>query len=255
MTIYGNRSEVESKRIHTSKHLYTHLHSVTTYATASTLHAHSHKLSWLPCQIPSLLQSCCSQLTHLFIKDLFNVLEILLDASGRENVLKSHFEQVSKIKRGTEISFPGLVFLFFSPTIFLPLSFASAFLFLLWWSFHCGRVPGLEVSHFGSFHVSISQAFLVSFQHRWHWLFGPLSHRPQPCPRFPAAANHHLVAVAGGGEAVVGCGGSTPQTEQMKSGGEMWRQAAVVLATTHTAPLRLGGTGGEQRRRQWEEMY
>lgn len=128
---------------------------------------------------------------------------------------------MSKIKRGTEISFPVLILLLFYPTSFLPLPFSSHLLFLLGWWFHCVAIPSLEVSNFGSFQLSIPEAFLVSLQHSWHWLLRPLSLWPQPCPWSPTATNHHLVAVGGGGEAVVGGRWWTPQTELMQSGGEM----------------------------------
>lgn len=134
---------------------------------------------------------------------------------GERVCRRSHCEQVSKIKRGTKISFPAPIFLLLSPTFFLPLPFSSPLFFLLGWQFHCVTIPGLEVSNFGSFHLSIPQACLVSLQHSWHWLLWPLSFWSQPCPWFPAATNHHLVAVAGGGEAVVGGGWRTPQTELM----------------------------------------
>lgn len=158
---------------------------------------------------------------------------------------------MSKIKRGTEVSFPVPVFLLFFPIFFLPLSFHSNPHFVLRWWFHSFTVFGLEVSHFGSFHLSISQTLLVSLQHSRHWLFGPLSLWPQSCSWFPATTNHHLEAVAGGGEAVVRRRWRASQIELMQGGGEMWRQAAAVLATTHVAPLRLEGTDDKWKKTTW----
>lgn len=86
---------------------------------------------------------------------------------------------------------------------------------------HCVTIPGLEVSHFGSLHLSKAQPVLVSLQHSRHWLLRPLPLWPQSLPRFPAAANHHLVAVARRWQAVVGGGRITAQTELVQSGGRM----------------------------------
>lgn len=162
---------------------------------------------------------------------------------------KSPSVQVSKIKRGTEISFPVLILLLFSPTFSPFQSFSSHHLFLFWSYFHCVTISGLEVSNFGSFHLSIPKALLVSLQHSWHWPFSTLTLWAQPRPWCPATTNHHLKAVAGGREAVVGCRCRTLQTELMQSGGEMCRQAAAVLGPTHITPLRLGGTGDKGKMR------
>lgn len=156
---------------------------------------------------------------------------------------------MSKIKRGTEISFPVLIPLLLSPPFLLPLPFPQPLLFLLGRWFDGVAISGLEVSNFGPCRRSVAQTFVVSLQHGGHRLFGPDSLWSQPRPGFPATAHHHLVAVAGGGETVVRGGSGAPQTELMQRGREMRGRAAVVVTATHTAPLRLGGAEGKHKGR------
>lgn len=119
-------------------------------------------------------------------------------------------ELVSKIKRGTKVSFPVFIPLLPPPTCFFPLPLSFPLLFFLGWWFHSVTIPGSKMCNFGSFHLSVAQTLLVSLQHSWHWLLRPLSLWSQSRSRFPATANHHLVAVAGGWQAVEGGGWRTP---------------------------------------------
>ena len=105
----------------------------------------------------------------------------------------------------------------------------------------------------GFFHGSKAQALVVSLEHSRHRLLGPAPIRAQPRPRVPAVADHHLIAGAGGGEAVLGGGGLMVQAELVQGGGEMGRGVAAEVAPTHLTPLahwvsvvRRAGHGSER---------
>lgn len=129
-------------------------------------------------------------------------------------LLKKQPGQASKIKGTSKISFPVLVFLLL-PSLLSPLCFPSSLSFLLGRWLHCVSIPCLKVSNSGFSPLSKSQPFVVPLQNSGHGLMPPVTLWSQSRPWFPARTNHHLVAVAGWWETIVGGGWRTLQTELM----------------------------------------
>lgn len=130
------------------------------------------------------------------------------------NELQGQRGQVSMIKGTSKISFPVLVFLL-RPPLLSPLCFPCSLFFLLGWWLHCVSIPGLKVSNSGFSPLSKSQPYLVPLQNSGYWLMPPVTLWSQSRPWFPARTNHHLVAVAGWWETIIGGGWRAPQTELM----------------------------------------